>query len=166
MSTLSLARVIARRTVPSEMRIATTPEAPTARELLATIGRYIPTDVTTLYVAAAGGMATLSGLTSDDKRNVAIVVAVLAAFAQWVIGHIEAQREAQKGGKPAPNPINTLLAGWYEILAAGVALFIWATAMPGSWWDWGNNVVWLPGLIVGIASIVIGGLATLLNRGK
>lgn len=95
---------------------------------------------------------------------VAGVVALLAAFATWVVGHRKARDKAAQDGFPRPNAFATLKGGWYEIAAAAVAFFAWATAMPGSWAEWGRNIVWGPALTVFTVSLIIGGAATLLDR--
>jgi hypothetical protein len=136
--------------------------APTAADLLGTIGKYIPTDVSALWIAVAGGIATVSPpVASTTKFNLAILVAVLAALATWALGHGKLHAT-----HPDVNLIDSLLAGLYEILAAGVAFFIWATAMPGSWYDFGPNAAYMPLLLVGAATIVIGGVAVLLDRDR
>lgn len=136
------------------------PSPPTAQQLLETIGAYIPTDVTTAYVPIAAGM-TAAEASKDTRLWVAIVAALLAAFITWRITH-RAAAEAATDAKPGP--LESLKLGWYEIPAAGIALFVWATAMPGSWVDWADSVLYLPALVVLVASAVIGGLAELLNR--
>lgn len=136
-----------------------------AQQLLTTIGAYIPTEVTTAYIAAAGGIATIPGGLGQRKLLLlACAVAALASFGTWVIGHRKVRAEAASRTVPAPNAFTTFATAWFEILTAGVAFFAWATAMPGSWFDWGVNVVWGPALLVFIVSIVVGGIATLLNR--
>src|SRR2546429_389252 len=102
-------------------------------------------------------------LSTDARRTVAVIASIVAAFVMWVVGH-RAAVAATRAGQPLPNALATLRAGWYEVITAGLALFIWATAMPGSWWDWGSNAVWLPAAVVALASILIGGIARLLNR--
>lgn len=162
MPVTSMARIAAERAVPGP-RSRDTPRAPTGAELLKTIGAYIPTDVTALYVPIAAGMVAAE--TSDKTKHiVAIGVAVLAAFTAWVLAHRAAVAAAAAAGKSPPNAGQTAKAGWFEILAAGVALYIWALAMPGSWVHFGKGELWLPALIVGAASAIIGGIATLLNR--
>jgi hypothetical protein len=141
-------------------------ELPTSKELLETIGTYIPTDVSTLYIAVAGGMAALTPAVSTDlKLNVAWGFAALAGFAEWVLVHREAQKQAKDPAKP-PNALQTLRAGLYEIVAAPIALFVWATAMPASWFDWGAYSAIGPVAAVGIVTIVVGGLAVILNRNR
>lgn len=138
---------------------------PNPQQLLDTIGAYIPTEVTTAYVAAAGGIATIpGGLRRRNLVLIAVGVALLSSFATWVIGHRKARAEAMKQKVPPPPALTTLRAGWFEIIMAGVAFFAWGTAMPGSWFSWGQNVIWAPGLLVFVMSLGVGGLATLLNR--
>jgi hypothetical protein len=166
MSVARMSSTVARRALPRPAeKAAAAGSGPTAQQLLANIGAYIPTDVTTAYVAAAGGIATLEGgLTRRTLLIIAGVVAVLSAFATWVIGHRKARKAAKAQNIPQPGAFTSLRAGWYEIGAAAVAFFAWATAMPGSWLSWGRNVVWGPALMVFIVALVIGGIATLLNR--
>ena len=87
------------------------------------------------------------------------MIALVAAFSTWVLGH-KLARESD----PGADPIKTLKAGWFEIIAAPIAFFTWATAMPGSWYDYGANAIFVPALQVALVTLVIGGLATLLNR--
>jgi hypothetical protein len=161
-SLLALGRVIASQPREGTVRAAGT--RPTAQQLLTTIGAYIPTDVTTLWIAAAGGMATLTPQPPQQQKLFFIVVMALAAgFATWVIGHRALTSEYPSR---TIKPIESLRYGWYEIPAAGVGFFVWATAMPASWYEFGTNAIFVPGLWVGIATFLIGGLATLLNRDK
>jgi hypothetical protein len=134
----------------------------TPRDLLNTIGKYIPTDVTTAYVAAAGAMALVQPPIADDfKRNVAILVAVIAAFAALIVAVVTARETAPNIG------VGTVAMGaWFEILAAPVAFLIWSAAIPDSWYDWGVTDSFMPVLVVTLASIVVGGLAVLLNRNR
>lgn len=140
---------------------------PSGTELLETIGTYIPTEVTTLYIAAAGAIAGITPQPTDDfKKMVVIAFAVLSGFAMWVLIHREAQKKVTNPSDPRPKPADTLKGGWYEILAAPLAFAIWAAAMPDSWFDWGPLAVVGPAAVVGIATVVIGGIAVLLNRNK
>lgn len=167
MSVMAMAGIAARRSVQSGagLKLGARPPA-TGADLLKMIGAYIPTDVTTIYIAAAGAMAAVPapGVSTEAKLNVAIISSLVALFAAWVLAHRAARKAASDAGQSPPAPGTTLKAGWYEILAAGVALFIWATAMPDSWLDWGLYGPILPPFVVGFASILIGGLAYLLNR--
>ncbi|MGH2492103.1 MAG: hypothetical protein ACRDF9_11385 [Candidatus Limnocylindria bacterium] len=143
-----------------------TSTVPTGKELLETIGTYIPTDVATLYIAVAGGIATMTPApTNDDKQKVAVFFAVVCAFATWVLIHRKAQKE-NPDPKPKPDPLQSLKGGWYEVLAAPVAFFVWALAMPDSWFDWGALAAFGPVAAVGVTTLVIGGLAVLLNRNR
>jgi hypothetical protein len=98
------------------------------------------------------------------RLAVAVTAAVLASFATWVLAQRNAQERAVQLSRPAPSALTTLLQGWYEIAAAGVALFAWATAMPGSWVAWGNYSAVFPPALVTVVSLAIPGLAFLLNR--
>jgi hypothetical protein len=170
MSIGAMAQIVATRAVLGPPTgTATSGSEPTARRLLETIGAYIPTDITTAYVAAAGGMAaTQPPLADQNSFRVALGVAILASFSTWVIGHRRAEKKAQAANPPEPPPkaFASFKAGYYEIIVAGIAFFVWATATPGSWYDFGKDQVWAPALLVVVASIVIGGLATLLNRAQ
>ena len=133
--------------------------------LLATIGAYIPTEVTTAYVAAAAGMATLDPPLSHATRlGIATGVALLSGFLTWVIAQRKAIAAAGAAGTPPPSPGATLRAGWFEVLAGIVACFAWTTAVTPSWVDWGRNVVYAPALMVFLVSSMIGGAAVLLKR--
>lgn len=157
---------VAQETLPQLARLkATSGAGVTGQELLSTIGAYIPTEVTTAYVAAAGGIATLAPpLEGRIKFALAIAVALVSGFLTWVIGHRKAVAKAKESNVPLPSPVATLARGWYEIGAAVVAFFAWATAVSPSWYVWGNNVAYGPALLVFIVSVLIGGGATLLNR--
>lgn len=134
-----------------------------ANSLLSSIGTYIPADVTALYIPVAAGLAA-GNTSSDTKLYVALGAAGLAAFAAWVAGHKRAAAKAAAAHSSPPKAWLTLKAGWYEIAAAGVGLFAWATAIPASWHHWSNSSAWAPALIVGLTALVIGGVAVLLNR--
>jgi hypothetical protein len=158
----SLIHVAARRATPGAT-FGAGPTRPTAKALLDTIGIYIPTDVSTLYIPVAAGMVAANE-SASTKRLVAIGVALLAAFATWVLAHKTARKAADDAHQARPSALTTLKAGWYEVAAAAVAFFIWAWAMPGSWHDFGKSQWFLPALVVAAASIAIGGIATLANR--
>lgn len=165
MPVTSMVHVAARRATPGAT-FGAGPTRPTAKALLDTIGIYIPTDVTTMYIPVAAGMV-VAGQSPSVKLRVAIVAAIIAAFATWVLAHKTAQaaaKAANKANKPGPSAMQTLKAGWFEVAAAAVAFSIWAWAMPGSWYDFGKSQWWLPALVVAGASLVIGGVATLTNR--
>lgn len=159
--------VVARQVLPGQVtRVPVSGTAgETTQQLLATIGAYIPTEVTTAYVAAAGGMAGVpDGLGRRTLLSVAIGVSLVSSFATWIIGHRKARAQATQRKVPLPTASQTLKSGWFEIIAAGIAFFAWASAMPDSWLPWGRNAVWAPALLVFIVSLAIGGFAILLNR--
>jgi hypothetical protein len=132
----------------------------TAQDLLNTIGKYIPTDVTTAYVALAGSMALAATQpTADVKLKIAIVVAIAAAFAELVI----ATRTA-RDLKPTIGLLAVVVGSWFELVAAPIAFLVWSAAMPSSWFDWGTMESYMPALVVTLTSMVIGGLAVLLKR--
>lgn len=132
------------------------------QDLLNTIGKYIPSDVTTAYVAVVGSMALVEPpVAIGDKRLIAFGVAIVAAFATWVIA-IGKARETDEN----INPIKVLFGSWFEILAAPVAFIVWSAAFPNGWYDWGTTFDFLPALMVTGTSIVIGGLAVILNRNR
>lgn len=159
------ARSFADRTSEATVNAGAATPAPTPQQLLDSIGTYIPTEITTAYIAVAGGIATIpGGATRRTLFVTAIGIATLSGFAAWVGGHMQARTEAQNQSVPPPRAIATLRAGWFEVLAAAIAFFVWATAMPGSWYEWGANLAWAPVLLVFTASLLIGGLAILLNR--
>jgi hypothetical protein len=162
MPVTSLIHVAARRTTPAA-GFGMGPTRPTAQTLLDTIGIYIPTDISTMYIPVAAGLAAAE-TSNGARRNVAVLVALLAAFVTWVLAHRAAQKAARAAGQALPNANLTFWRGWYEIVMAGLAFFIWAWSMPGSWHNFGDNQWWLPGLVVGVATIVIGGFASLTNR--
>jgi hypothetical protein len=167
MSMARITDIVARRALPREVGAKPLAKGgtPTAQQLLTSIGAYIPTEVTTAYIAAAGGIATIpAGLGRRKLLLLACAVAVLSSFGTWVIGHRKARAEAVQRKIPLPTAFGTLKASWFETLTAALAFFAWATAMPGSWLKWGANVVWGPALLVFVVSIVVGGMATLLNR--
>jgi hypothetical protein len=157
-----MGRIVAGRATVQPVTITSDPAPPTPNELLRTIGAYIPTDVTSAYVPVAAGM-TAAAASASTRFWVAIGASVLAAFTTWVIGHRHAKTKTPVGQDP-PNWSQTLRAGWYEIPTAGIALFAWATAMPGGWHDWGKSVLYVPAAIVVVTSLVLGGVAALLNR--
>jgi hypothetical protein len=157
MPVTSMARIAAEKAVTPSREA---PGRPTGNELLKTIGAYVPTDVTAFYVPIAAGMVAAEAA-DGTKHAVGIGVAVLAMFATWVVAHRTAVAAATAAGKDKPTSGATLRAGGYEILVAGLAMYIWALAMPGSWVDFGKSELWAPAAIVGVASFIFGGIATL-----
>jgi len=134
-------------------------------DLVATIGAYIPTEVTTAYIAVAGGIATLDPPMAHSYRFwIGAGVALVAGFLTWVAAQKKAVAAATAAGAPLPRARATLRAGWFEVVAAVVACFAWVTAVSPSWFDWGRNVVYAPALMVFVVSSVIGGAAVLLHR--
>ena len=163
MAARAAARAIRRSGAPR--RAGAAAPAAGSSELLATIGAYIPTEVTTAYIAAAGGIATLDPPMARSYRFwVACGVCVVAGFLTWAAAQKKAVAAAGAAGVPAPRAGATLRAGWFEIVAAIVACFAWVTAVPPSWFDWGRNVVYAPALMVFVVSSIIGGAAVLLHR--
>ena len=157
-----MVHVAARRATPGAT-FGAGPTRPTAKALLDTIGIYIPTDVATMYIPIAAGMVAAEEAAST-KRKVAIGAALVAALVTWGLAHRTARKAAENARTSAPNALRTLRAGWYEIVVAGGAFWIWAWAMPGSWHDFGKRQWWLPAVVVGGASLLIGVIATLTNR--
>ncbi len=128
-------------------------------DFAAKIVKYIPTDVAILWSAVAGSIATLNPpMPGNTKLALVVGLSIMAAFLTWVGGHIK-----QRSNASQVSAWISFRAGYYEILAAGVAFFMWATAMPGAWFDFGPNP-WAPIVLVGTTTAVIGGLAVLLNR--
>ena len=87
------ARAAARAIRPSSAprRAGAAGPAPESSGLLATIGAYIPTEVTTAYIAAAGGIATLDPPMARSSRLwIACGVCVVAGFLTWVAAHKKA----------------------------------------------------------------------------
>ena len=162
MPVTSMVHIAARRAVPNAS-FGAGPARPTAKALLDTIGIYIPADVTTMYIPVAAGMVA-AGSSGSTKRGVALGIGIFAAFVTWVLAHRAAQKAAKETQQSPPSPGVTLRAGWFEIAAAFVAFMVWAWAMPGSWHAFGKNDLWQPALAVALASGLIGGAATLMNR--
>lgn len=88
-----------------------------------------------------------------------------ASVGQGDCGRQQHERGTEDPTKP-PNAFQSLWAGLYEIIAAPVALFIWATAMPDSWFDGGKYGHFGPTALVGVSTILIGGVAVVLNRNR
>jgi len=149
----------------TEHRVGTAGPPAASSDLIATIGAYIPTEVTTAYVAAAGGIATLDPPMAHSHRLwIAAGVSLVAGFLTWVAAQNKAGAAATAAGKPPPSAGATLRGGWFEVVATVVACFAWVTAVSPSWFDWGRNVVYAPALMVFVVSSVIGGAAVLLRR--
>ena len=131
-----------------------------AEDLLNTIGKYIPTDVTTAYVAFAGSMALAEVQPSAQfKLSVALAIAVVAAFAALIIA-IKTAREL----KPDIGVGEVAKESWFELAAAPLAFLVWSAAMPSSWFDWGDVADFLPALVVTVTSLFFGGMAVILKR--
>lgn len=134
-------------------------------DLVSTIGAYIPTEVTTAYIAVAGGIATLDPPLAHSYRFwIAAGISLVAGFLTWVAAQRKAIAAATAEEAAPPRAGATLRAGWFEVVAAAIACFAWVTAVSPSWFDWGRNVVYAPALMVFVVSSVIGGAAVLLHR--
>lgn len=130
-----------------------------ATEWVGKILNYIPGEAAVLWTAIAGMIATSAPPASPTlKLGLVVAVAFIASVLTWVVGH-----QKQRRNHGTVSCWVSFRAGYYEILAAGIAFFAWATAMPGSWCDFGSNSVW-PLVIVAFPTVLIGAFAVLLNR--
>ncbi len=165
MSILGMSRVVARHSISTRKPTAVA-AAHEARDIVQeykeAFGRYIPAETSMIYIPLAGGLSG-GGASKSFLFWAAVIGGLLSCFSTWVVGHAQAVKGTLKNVKP-PNLFITLGRGWYEILMAGWAFFVWATAMPGSWYEWRYPV--LPGAVVAAASLLIAGGAVLLNRSK
>jgi hypothetical protein len=162
MSATSLAKRAAAASTRTGPRVRATDGPPSAQTLSATLARYIPSDVIAFYVPVAAGIAT-AAWTLDNRRLAAIGVAIIAAVYTWGAATWLARKAADDPDDPnhgkrlSEIAIVALQKGWWYVLAAVIASFAWATAVPDSWLlkDLDKNTWWLSGAIVALASIVL-----------
>jgi len=95
--------------------------APPTNNALSMLVKYIPTESVTLYVAAASAVPALKSLSINEKSIYwffALLTPVL--FALILIG-----KRKMAGVKPLAD------WPWWKTIAATVAFFVWALAVPG-----------------------------------
>ena len=120
------------------------------QKVLGYLTTYVPTAVVTVFVALWSALvaaetpptAATPGVEFPLPFKIAVAVATGLFGLLWVWG--EGHRSARKRAKllnqaPPPAP-STFRKGWYEIIAAGLAAFVWATAVPSSWAGFSNPV--------------------------
>ncbi len=137
---------------------------PGLRALLTTLIAYVPTTVLTLFLPVWSAVLLKESdggaLSQLVKLGVAIVIGVIAGASVWRLGY----RLASQGANPrrpgaGPRPFHVLRVGGYEIAAASIAGFAWATAAPSSWAGFSNP--WWPLVTVAATTVVIAVIARL-----
>ena len=135
---------------------------------------YVPTGViagyTALWTVALGSETADAPIASETKFAMAVVAGLVAGLGVFAAAHgkerKKAKEEATKKDPQATPPAvpirTTFKKGLFGVGAAAVAAFVWATAVPSSWW-----VLPLPysafmttALLIAV-SLVLGALAML-----
>ncbi len=119
---------------------------------------YVPTWVVSLFLPLWGALiaAEAGGTVFGQPMKLAIAVATGITAGLWVWG--EGYRKALAGQsrrrRKRFRPIDALRVGAWEVFAATVAAFAWATAAPSSWASF-SSAFW-PLATVIIATVVLG----------
>lgn len=134
------------------LNIETTDTSTLARH----IAEYVPADVVAVYVPVASIFATNTAITSGTRGAIALASALLAAVYVLSLAWWQARIVASRTGPGRPlNRAAVLKETAFPAVAAAIALFAWATATPGSWFDWtalqGFQVV-----LVAVTALVLG----------
>jgi hypothetical protein len=142
-----------------------------ATDALGPLTAFVPTSIVTAFVAFWAVVATQS--TPPDastKVAIAVTVSVLALLIVWGGAHQGVRNAFAKLGQPAPSFLSTALSGWYELVAALVATFVWASVVPESWLygvSWIKDNPWAPtgfaialGALLGALSGFVGKITT------
>lgn len=164
MSEFSMARRIAARSQEPADRLVDDPTKSQLEKTLGYLTAYIPTAVVTGFIpvwsaVVAQEVPTTPGevgvpVAFEAKLAVAIITALLGGGITWALGHAKARKKAENEKKPIPSPGATFHAGLFDISAATLAAFTWATVAPRNWA--GIDQQWA---LLGIAVAVGGVLA-------
>ena len=120
------------------------------QKVLGYLTTYVPTAVVTVFVALWSALVAAETPPTEGtpgvefplafKIAVAVATGLFGLLWVWGEGHRTARKRAKLLNQPAPAAPNTFRKGWYEIIAAGLAAFVWATAVPSSWAGFTNPV--------------------------
>lgn len=120
---------------------------------------YVPTWVVSLFLPLWGALiASEAGGTEFGqgfKLGIAIATAVAAGLWVWSEGYRTARvAAASRRRRRRVRPLDALRVGAWEVLAASLAAFAWATAAPSSWASF-SSAFW-PLATVIAAAVVLG----------
>lgn len=125
----------------------TPPIRPSLRRTLTTLIAYVPTSTIAVFLPAwsalllfeAGG-ATLG---QPAKLAIAFATGLVAGLAVWRGGYRRGRSDARRSGHPEArvSPQRVLRIGAWEVTAATLAAFAWATAAPSSWAGF-SSAIW------------------------
>ena len=119
---------------------------------------YVPTWVVSLFLPLWGALiATEAGGTAFGqpmKFAIAVATGITAGLWVWGAGYRKARAELSRRRRARFRPIDALRVGAWEVFAASVAAFAWATAAPSSWASF-SSAFW-PLATVIAATVVLG----------
>ena len=119
---------------------------------------YIPTEVLTLYVAILAAVHQPNKITQPEWITFWVFL-VTTPVVVWLVYAAKVMAEKK------PMPLNLSQWPFWEMVAATLAFFAWAFALPNavfSAYSWYSSA--LAGVIVLVASTVLGLLAPLFQR--
>jgi hypothetical protein len=136
------------------------PAAPPSLDDLADyLTAYVPTWVVSLFLPLWGALiaAEVGGTEFGQpfKLAIAIATAVTAGMWVWGEGYQTARRAAtsRRGRRRRVRPFDALRVGAWEVGAAAIAAFAWATAAPFSWASF-SSAFWPLATVIGAAVIL------------
>jgi hypothetical protein len=135
---------------PAAAAPAITPDAGGIQKVLGLLTTYVPTAVVTVFVALWSALVAAETPPAQGtpgvefplwfKIVVAVATGLFGLLWVWGEGHRAARKRAQQLNQAPPPAPSTFRKGWYEIISAGLAAFVWATAVPSSWAGFTNPV--------------------------
>jgi hypothetical protein len=160
-----MARRIAARSQTPSLRVA---EDTTKSQLEKTLGyltAYIPTAVVTGFVPVWSAVVASELPASPDQAGVAvsfqvklaiaIITALLGGGITWALAQATARKLAKDANTTPPTAGTTFRSGLFDIGAATLAAFTWATVAPSNWAGIDQQFA-----ILGIA-VTVGGVLTI-----
>lgn len=134
-----------------------TPGPPNLAGLAEYITAYIPTWVVSLFlplwgalVAAEAGGAAFG---QPFKFAIAIATGITAGLWVWSEAYRNARMATTGRHRRRVRPFDALRVGAWEVMAATVAAFAWATAAPSSWASF-SSAFWPLATVIGVAVVL------------
>ena len=150
---------------PNIMYSTAIPQEPPKPEmrpsLLTLLVAYVPTSTIAVFLPVWSALLLLeaggTALGQPARLAVALATAVVAGLAVWRGGYSRARGEATRGRHPVAGitPIRVLRIGAWEVTAASVAAFAWATAAPSSWAGFTSPALPLAAVVATTLAIVV-----------
>ena len=124
---------------------------------------YVPTSTIAVFLPVWSALVLLEAAGTPfgqpAKLAIALATAVVAGLAVWRGGYRRGRNDAMRAGHPEATirPLRVLRIGAWEVTAATLAAFAWATAAPSSWAEF-SSAVW-PLVTVLVSMMALGIIA-------